>query len=135
MLKIATYYAKPLTAVLILPCYQPQSFVGRPVIYESNIRYSSDSSDSLVSIECQSRTYIPTQVTWLRNNETVNTGANSLYQTMQIANTQELSSSYYRSVLVVRSVTGALGTQRYTCLLQNTFGSSSETVLLDRRGI
>ena len=110
--------------------------LGPPDIYQGNNRYSSGSEHSLVTLECRSRTSIPTSVTWLRYDETIDTFSDPLYQTMEIADTRQgLGSSYFRSVLNVKSVSGALGRQRYTCILRNTFGSDSEHISLHREGM
>ena len=75
-------------------------------------------------------------MTWLRYNETIDTFSDPLYQMMEIADTRQgLASSYFRSVLNVKSISGALGRQRYTCILRNTFGSDSEHITLHREGI
>ena len=119
----------------IIQCFILRT-LGQPDIYQGNNRYSSGSEHSLVTLECLSRTSIPTSVTWLRYNETIDTFSDPLYQTMEIADTRQgLASSYFRSVLNVKSVSGALGRQRYTCILRNTFGSDSEHITLHREGI
>ena len=70
---------------------------------------------------------------WLRNNTAIDT-SNGLYETVEIADRRYLTSSYFRSVLIVKSVAGALGHQQYTCRIQNTLGSDSDDVLLQRDG-
>ena len=106
-------------------------FLGRPVVYRHSHEYSSGSANSILSLECPSRNSIPSNVMWLRNNEIVDT-LNGLYETVKIS--QSLSSSYFRNILIVRSVAGALGNQRYTCHIQNTFGDDSANIILQREG-
>ena len=48
-------------------------FLGQPVVYSSSHEYSSGSANSILSLECPSRNSIPSNVTWLRNNVTVDT--------------------------------------------------------------
>ena len=73
-------------------------------------------------------------MTWLRDSEAIDT-LSDFYQTVEIVDTSRLSNSYFRSVLIVRSVAGGLGSQRYTCILQNIFGSNSRDIPLQRHGI
>ena len=107
--------------------------LGRPVVYSSSHEYSSGSANSILSLECPSRNSIPSNVTWLRNNVTVDT-LNGLYESVEIANRRYLTSSYFWNILIVRSVAGALGNQRYTCHIQNIFGNDSANFILRREG-
>ena len=57
------------------------------------------------------------------------------YNTLQMVNLDfHLSSSYFRSILIVKSVVGGLGKHNYTCLLENVFGTSREDFVFDRDG-
>ena len=110
--------------------------VAQPMIYRAITKYySSGSSKSLVSLECQSRNSIPTNVTWSRNHMILDT-EDETYQTIGSVNTwYRLRHSYFRSTLRVHSLTGALGTQKYTCFIENAFGSDSESITLQREGM
>ena len=72
---------------------------------------------------------------WLRNREILDT-QDEMYQTIGSVNTQySLRDSNFRSTLIVSSLNGVFGTQTYTCVIQNNFGSASEDIVLRRQGI
>ena len=57
------------------------------------------------------------------------------YQTMQIVNTYySRTGSYMRNILIVNDLLGALGSHTYTCLVENTFGSDSENISINKEG-
>ena len=115
-----------------MPVY---TFSGGPSIYWSGAEYSSSSQNNfLMRLECRSRQSIPTNVTWLRNGATVDIDHSS-YQTMQIVDTQRsLTESYFRNILIVKTVEGGLGNHTYTCKVENQFGSDLEDILVSREG-
>lgn len=106
--------------------------LGPPYIYSGTYTYSTTTA-SIVRLECQSYNSIP-KVTWLRNGDEVDVD-NDKYEVVDMVNTRgSLSRSYFRSILIVRSLLRGLGTQNYTCLFENTFGNSSRNIQFQRPG-
>ena len=113
-------------------------YTGPPDVYLNTVEYWSGSRPGfLMKLECRSRYSIPSSVHWLNNNHYVVNVIqdSSYYETVEIVDREyTLGSSYFKSILIVKSVIGGLGYHNYTCLMENVFGSNRIDFSFHREG-
>ena len=100
----------------------------------TDLTYDS-TTDALAKLECRTRNSIATNVTWLRDGTKVDIDGDQ-YQTVQFVDGRYngRTNSYFRNILLVRDLFGALGSIDYTCLVSNHLGNDSQDILLRKKG-
>ena len=85
-------------------------------------------------VKCQTRTFQPQSVSWLRNGEFVIIDGYN-YESIQVLRSR--IDSEYEYSLIIRDVIGLIGSPTYTCIVSNSTLTVSQntTIAIDISGI
>ena len=115
----------------LYPIFACVFYVGGPTVHDTS--YNFFRKNYILKLECQSKDSIATNVVWLMDDTVVDISHTS-YQRVQIVNTYSQAGSYMHNILIVNDLLGALGRHTYTCIVENTFGSDSEDISINKEG-
>ena len=79
-------------------------------------------TDGFLKVICRTSVIPPTNVTWMREGELVNTDGTDFEQSQIITSRYQV---YYDNILTVKNASFALGRQNYTCIVENCHENTS----------